>query len=82
MITHHLTATEVQNRFRDALKRCRSEPFTITKKGKAVAVMMSVDEYQRLVAMDERYWGEFAQSAIEDGFVDRGETDNWIAGKL
>jgi PHD/YefM family antitoxin component YafN of YafNO toxin-antitoxin module len=48
-----------------------SEPIAIEKKGRPVAVMMSIAEYERLVEIEDRYWGEKALKAIEEGFVSK-----------
>lgn len=43
-----LTASEAKNRFGMLLDWARHEPVLIAKQGRQVAVMLSVEEYQRL----------------------------------
>ena len=62
-------ATDVKNKFGQMLEAAMSEPIAIEKKGRPVAVMMSIAEYERLVEIEDRYWGEKALKAIEEGFV-------------
>ena len=44
--------------------------------------MMSIAEYQRLVEIEDRYWGEKALKAIEEGFVSDSKTRALLEGKL
>ncbi len=67
-------ATEVKNRFGQMLETVASEPIAIEKKGRPVAVMMSIAEYERLVEIEDRYWGEKALKAVGEGFVSEKET--------
>jgi hypothetical protein len=51
------------------LETVMSEPVAIGKKGRRVAVMMSTMECQRLIDIEDRYWGGKALKAIQEGFV-------------
>ena len=42
------TAREAKNRFGQLLDRAQRRPVAITKNGRAVTVMLSVDQYERL----------------------------------
>ena len=42
------TAREAKNRFGQLLDRAQSRPVAITKNGRPVTVMLSVEQYQRL----------------------------------
>ena len=75
-------ATEVKNRFGQMLETAMTEPITIGKKGRPVAVMMSIAEYQRLVEIEDRYWGEKARKAVAEGFVAEKGTRAWLKRKL
>jgi PHD/YefM family antitoxin component YafN of YafNO toxin-antitoxin module len=59
-----------------------TELITIEKKGRPVAVMMSIAEYQRLAEIEDRYWGEKARKAVEEGFVKEKDTRAWLKRKL
>ncbi len=75
-------ATDVKNKFGQMLEAVMSEPITIEKKGRPVAVMMSIAEYERLVEIEDRYWGEKALKAIEEGFVSDSKAKTLLEGKL
>jgi antitoxin Phd len=75
-------ATDVKNKFGQMLETVMSEPVAIGKKGRRVAVMMSIREYQRLIDIEDRYWGEKALKAIQEGFVDEKDTKQWMERKL
>ncbi len=75
-------ATDVKNKFGQMLETAMTEPIAIEKKGRPVAVMMSIAEYQRLAEMEDRYWGEKARKAVEEGFMKEKETRAWLKRKL
>lgn len=75
-------ATDVKNKFGQMLETVMSEPVTIEKNGRPVAVMMSVAEYERLTEIEDRYWGEKALKALEEGFASDAETKALIEGRL
>ncbi len=75
-------ATDVKNRFGQMLEAVLTEPIAIEKKGRPVAVMMSIAEYERLVEIEDRYWGEKALKAIEEGFVSDSKAKTLLEGKL
>lgn len=74
-------ATEVKNKFGQILESAMIEPIAIEKNGRKVVVMMSMSEYQRLLEIEDRYWGELALKAIKDGFLTEKETKAWIERK-
>lgn len=76
------TATEAKNRFGHLIDMAMTEPVTIDKKGRPVAVLLSFTEYQRLADLDERYWGEKALKAVQNGFVSEVDAGVWLEGKL
>ena len=51
------------------LDAAQREPVTITKKGRAVAVVLSRDDDQRLEALEDAHWRRQAQEARKEGFV-------------
>ena len=75
-------ATEVKNKFGQMLETVMSEPIAIEKKGRPVAVMMSIAEYERLTEIEDRYWGEKALKAIEEGFVRDTEARRLLERKI
>jgi prevent-host-death family protein len=76
------TASDAKNNFGQLIDMAMVEPVAIEKRGRRVAVLISATEYDRLVEMEDRYWGEKALKAIEGGFLTYDETDKWVKGKL
>ena len=62
-------AKEAKNRFGALLDSAQREPVTIQKNGRAVAVLLSVEDYRRLDAAADAWWAERARQAAKDGFV-------------
>ena len=77
-----VAATEAKNRFGHLLEMAMSEPVAIEKKDRPVAVILSFAEYQRLIEIEDRLWGEKALKALENGFVPEDETKSWLKEKL
>ena len=46
-----MTASDARRRFGQLLKMAQSEPVCIRKQGRDVAIMLSPDEFRRLVAL-------------------------------
>jgi antitoxin Phd len=62
-------ATEVKNRFGEFMDKAQHEPVTVAKTGRNYAVLIGYEEYQRLIALEDAYWGEAALKAEAGGFV-------------
>lgn len=75
-------ATEAKNRFGQVLEMALSEPVAIEKKDRRVAVLMSFAEYERLMELEDRFWGEKAQAAMQSGFLSEEETREWLKEKV
>jgi prevent-host-death family protein len=59
-----MTEAEVKTRFGDLMERAQIEPIRVTKSGRDTVVTLSVQEYDRLCGLDDRYWGERALEVI------------------
>lgn len=46
----HISATDAKNRFGQLLEQCQREPVTIEKSGRRHSVLLSVQDYDALVA--------------------------------
>ncbi|WP_020397237.1 hypothetical protein [Thiolinea disciformis] len=40
--------------------------------------MLSYAEFERLKAIEDRYWGEKAQQALKEGFLSEKATQQWL----
>ena len=75
------TATEVKNRFGEFMDRAQREPVTVEKTGRSYAVLIGFEEYQRLLALEDQLWGEWAGKAEKSGFVSPEEARQ-LLGRL
>ena len=76
------TATEVKNRFGEFLDRAQKEPITVERSGRAVAVLLAQDEYERLQTMDDHFWSARALEAERSGFVGHEEAMRLLTERL
>ena len=60
-------ATEAKNEFDRPLVTAQREPVTIEKKGRPVAVVVPIEKYQRLEALDDAWWAARADAAEKEG---------------
>ena len=49
-----MSATEAKNGFGCLLDTAKVEPFVVERQGRGVVVVLSLEEYQRLKALDEK----------------------------
>ncbi|MEE8544196.1 MAG: type II toxin-antitoxin system Phd/YefM family antitoxin, partial [Alphaproteobacteria bacterium] len=68
-------ASEAKNEFGRLLDTAQREPVTIEKKGRPVAVVLSLEEYERLEALDDAWWAARADEAAEEGFIGPEESE-------
>ena len=64
-----VSATDAKTRFGQYLERVNSEPVTIEKNNRSVAVLISHDEYERLTALENAYWLAQAMQAEQSGYI-------------
>lgn len=67
----NVKATELKTRLGRYLDASIKEPVFIEKSGRQFAVLMSIEEYEKITAlftaMEDKYWGELAMQAKEEG---------------
>ena len=63
------TATEVKNRFGEFMDRAQREPVTVDKSGRSYAVLISYEEYQRFLALEDAAWIAKAVEAEKSGYI-------------
>ena len=73
-----ITATEAKNRFAEMVDLARTEPVTITRNERAVAVVLSPTEYSRLVVLDDTYWGERANNVKKGDFLSTAKSGEFL----
>ena len=67
------TATELQAKTGFVIDHALREPVQVTRNKRAVAVMLSLNEFARLEAIEDAYWGEAAKIAAMSGSVEKEE---------
>jgi prevent-host-death family protein len=63
------SSTEVKNRFGEFMDKAQKEPITVEKTGKPYAVLMSIEDFRRLQAIEDAYWGRLGDEGIASGFL-------------
>jgi antitoxin Phd len=64
-----MPAKEAKQGFGALLDAARREPVTITKNGREVVVVLSKEDFDRLEALEDAYWGALAEEAREEGSI-------------
>ena len=77
----NIAATEVKNHFGEYLEGAISEPVIIEKTGRPVVVMLSIKEYERLVALEDAYWAQNALKAEKTGYIGQKEALKFLKSK-
>ena len=77
-----IAAKEAKNRFGQMLDMAQGEPVSIQKHGRDVAVVLSVEEYQRLEALEDEWWASQADEALKEGFMSKQESEAFLEGLL
>jgi len=64
-----VTATQLKNNSGECLELSLQEPIQIEKSGRTVAVLLNVNEYERLVSLENEYWLARALEAEKSGYL-------------
>lgn len=73
-----MSAKEAKDGFGALLDAAQREPVTITKKGRAVAVVLSREDFERLEALEDAYWGNLAEEARKEGYIGVEESEKLL----
>jgi prevent-host-death family protein len=79
---HILAASDAKNLFGKMLDMAQRESVMIEKKGRAVAVIMSIQEYHRFEELENTLWGQKAYDAEKEGFVGTKQSDDILRNLL
>jgi prevent-host-death family protein len=77
-----ISATEAKDNFGELIDTAQREPVEIQKKGRPVAVVVSLDEFKRLEAIENSWWAKEAQKALKEGMLGKNESEKLLAGLL
>jgi len=75
-------ATEVKNRFGQYVESALREPVLVRKSGRDVAVILSWEDYQRLAALEDRWWALQAAEAEKEGYLGPRASRRFVRRKL
>ena len=70
-----LGASEAKNRFSELLDVAQKEPVQITEKGRNVAVVLSIEEFERLLELEDELLAFKAEKAQQEGFIGMSESE-------
>lgn len=73
-----LGAREAKNEFGRLLDAAQSESVLIEKKGRPVAVVLSIKEYQLLEDAHDKLWEILAKTSEIDGLVSEKESEDFL----
>lgn len=73
------SAKEAKDEFGRLLDTAQREPVEIQKKGRPVAVVISLEEYHRLEALEDAAWANQATLAAKEGFLGPEESEKFLA---
>ncbi len=74
--TKEMTARDAKNRFGELLSVAQRTPVHITKNGRNVAVLLSLEEYERYERSEDALWAARAEAAHdEDGYLGPAASD-------
>ncbi len=78
-----VNSTDFKNHFGEFLDLAKTEPITIGKSGKPIAVVMSVEEYEELQGLVDAYWRARAEAAEAAGkWVEPDEAMRILTSRL
>jgi prevent-host-death family protein len=73
-----VTATELKRKLGQYLDAAERGPVMITKSGRHKSVLLSIEDYNRLVEMEDAYWAQQAKQAEAGGFLGTAETEKLL----
>jgi antitoxin Phd len=68
-------ATEAKDNFGELLDDARTEAIKITRNNKDVAVVVSIQEYTRLIELEDSYFAMKAQQARSEGYIGKTKSE-------
>lgn len=77
-----VNSTDMKNKMGQYFQMAMAEPISVERNGRPIAILISVDEYERLTHIEDAYWGEKARAAEAEGFLSEKETKEFIKASL
>jgi antitoxin Phd len=76
------SAKEAKDEFGRLMDTAIKEPVEIQKHGRSVAVLVSLEEYKRLQALEDAWWALEAEKAAKEGYMGTEESEKFLASLL
>lgn len=76
-----VTCTEIKNRFGQYLEAALKEPVFIEKTGRAIAVLISMSDFENMQAHEDKLWAENAKKTAKNGFMNHEKSINFLLSK-
>jgi prevent-host-death family protein len=76
-----ISASELRGKTGSAIERAMRAPVRITRNRRPVAALLSNEEYERLLEIEDAYWGEMARMAMSAESV-QDDAVNGLLAKL
>jgi len=77
-----VTATELKTKTGECLDRAQKEPLQIEKNGRAVAVLIAHEDYERLFELENKYWLARIENAEKSGYIGADATADFFKEML
>ena len=77
-----MNATTVKNKFGQAMDQAQKEPVLVTKSGRDAVVILSKDEYENLLSVEDAYWSERAKTAEARGYIGTDASEAFMRDQL
>lgn len=77
-----VTATELKVKTGECLDRAQKEPLEIEKNGRAVAVLVAHEDYERLSRLENLYWLARVEAAEKSGYIGADATAKFFKEML
>lgn len=71
-------AREAKNEFGRLLDTAQREKVMIEKKGRPVAIIMSLEEFKRLEKAEDSIWELLAKKSEEEGLINPKESEKFL----
>ena len=68
-----ISATELQSRTGSVIEQAMQSPVCITRNKRPVVTLLSTKEYERLLELEDAYWGEMATRSMASESVSAEE---------
>lgn len=70
-----VTAKDAKTNFGQLLDTAIREPVSVTRNGRQVAVVLSIQDFERLAALESAKWAALAERNEEEGYLSPQESE-------